>query len=703
MITEIDLPNDRFENTKLVNLKQKNFIFGKNGTGKSTITKLIEEQYSKSYDIRIFQGLDSIAVNSELDAISLGTKNADLQPEIEEITTQIKMLENEIRERDFPNLYSSFIDIKNKYNKSKDIYRKLCTRGASKLKNEYTYLFGPNYDSRKLQLDIPQRMRLEESSIQNLLTTFYQKKLPSTSMVDYRFENINKFIEATNSILEYEIAKVTLIEFMSLDVQNWVREGIHFHKNEQKCAFCGNILSEERLNHLEEFFDENIKKFEKRIVIALDIIGEYKNKVNSFKEIDEQLFYPQIKEKIKALNITLLEYINSTNQILDFLSEKLYERKIDIFNVKERIYVNPSINMDKFIDEYKTICDLNNKISSNLIKEKDLARLKLKYHYVAEVLENESYEEIIKEGSKLKEKYNEVLKEFEEKNNILKKMYFERTKLINLSVDETIAAESINKCLKSIGNQSFSLNLVKSNQKGQYAINDLNGNRRSVSTLSTGEKNIVGFLWFITDLANTKKNSGKNRIIVFDDPMNSNDDNTQYLIIMKLQHLLKNLGSEDQIFILTHNIHFYLNCRYKWWNGSNRANYSKSTIHLYKAGQKTQYKFISSSEDDLHTSYSLLWKELKWLYSRHKPDYMLNPIRRILENFINFNNLSSEEFYKNNLEAEKLFNVNSHSAFDFENFSSDPNGKSEEELIEILKNIFIDNNAENHFIVNWEK
>ncbi|VTS12685.1 ATP-binding cassette domain-containing protein [Streptococcus pseudoporcinus] len=99
MITEIDLPNDRFENTKLVNLKQKNFIFGKNGTGKSTITKLIEEQYSKSYDIRIFQGLDSIAVNSELDAISLGTKNADLQPEIEEITTQIKMLENEIRER----------------------------------------------------------------------------------------------------------------------------------------------------------------------------------------------------------------------------------------------------------------------------------------------------------------------------------------------------------------------------------------------------------------------------------------------------------------------------------------------------------------------------------------------------------------------------------------------------------------------------
>ncbi|VTS12686.1 AAA family ATPase [Streptococcus pseudoporcinus] len=256
-------------------------------------------------------------------------------------------------EREFPNLYSSFIDIKNKYNKSKNIYRKLCTRGASKLKNEYTYLFGPNYDSRKLQLDIPQRMRLDESSIQDLLTTFYKKKLPSTSMVDYRFENINKFIEATNSILEYEIAKVTLIEFMSLDVQNWVREGIHFHKNEQKCAFCGNILSKERLNHLEEFFDENIKKFEKRIVIALDIIGEYKNKVNSFKEIDEQLFYPQIKEKIKALNITLLEYINSTNQILDFLSEKLYERKIDIFNVKERIYVNPSINTEKLLMNIK--------------------------------------------------------------------------------------------------------------------------------------------------------------------------------------------------------------------------------------------------------------------------------------------------------------------------------------------------------------
>ena len=37
MITELVLPQDRFSKTKLSDIKKKNFIFGKNGTGKSSI------------------------------------------------------------------------------------------------------------------------------------------------------------------------------------------------------------------------------------------------------------------------------------------------------------------------------------------------------------------------------------------------------------------------------------------------------------------------------------------------------------------------------------------------------------------------------------------------------------------------------------------------------------------------------------------
>ena len=108
----------------------------------------------------------------------------------------------------------------------------------------------------------------------------------------------------------------------------------------------------------------------------------------------------------------------------------------------------------------------------------------------------------------------------------------ELNSLLSRSVDESVAAERINKYLRGLGEQSFQLILVEGEQKGQYAVQDMQGNKRSISTLSTGEKNIVAFLWFMLDLENPDKLTEKQRIIVFDDPMNSNDDTTQYLIIV---------------------------------------------------------------------------------------------------------------------------------------------------------------------------
>lgn len=48
------------------------FIFGKNGTGKSTLVSLFKEQIS-NYDVNIFNGFDGvIGENKKLNAIVLG-------------------------------------------------------------------------------------------------------------------------------------------------------------------------------------------------------------------------------------------------------------------------------------------------------------------------------------------------------------------------------------------------------------------------------------------------------------------------------------------------------------------------------------------------------------------------------------------------------------------------------------------------------
>lgn len=80
----------------------------------------------------------------------------------------------------------------------------------------------------------------------------------------------------------------------------------------------------------------------------------------------------------------------------------------------------------------------------------------------------------------------------------------------------------------------------------------MDNRQRSINTLSTGEKNIVAFLWFISSLEGNSNHSINPKIILFDDPMTSNDDTCQYLIISELQRLIKK-NSTDQLFIFTHN------------------------------------------------------------------------------------------------------------------------------------------------------
>jgi len=66
--------NDRFAETsfQFSISKKVNFLFGKNGTGKSTIAQSIKEQLTKDFNIFLFDGFEGIiGENNRLDAIAL--------------------------------------------------------------------------------------------------------------------------------------------------------------------------------------------------------------------------------------------------------------------------------------------------------------------------------------------------------------------------------------------------------------------------------------------------------------------------------------------------------------------------------------------------------------------------------------------------------------------------------------------------------
>ena len=703
MITEIALPSDRFSVQILDNLKRKNFIYGKNGAGKSSITEVIRAQYGETHDVRIFQGFNSVAENERFDAISLGIENAELQPQIEAVNKKIDDIKLQIQETDDENLYKRFRHAESELSNYQTARKHFYSSSASELKNSHTGLTGANYTTRNFQKDIPNSLELNDGEVKRLENLKNQDALRQVIEQQVAFEDLGKYLTATNDILTTELIPSIILKFKSNQEANWAREGLHYHEAGSMCAFCGNEVSEERLENLNSFFDNQVKKFEDRINNAITKISHAKQVAKATKKIEKKFFYPQFHEKIQTINLEINEYVAEYVNFLNILEEQLLERRSNLFTTKLEIVDTIPEAIDPTIAQYKKLCEENNKFSANLNIEKQQARERLRLNLVAKKLKDFDHNNFVTEGKVLEEKYTRIKREFDEKQLELDNLEKELNSLLSRSVDESVAAERINKHLRGLGEQSFQLILVEGEQKGQYAVQDMQGNKRSISTLSTGEKNIVAFLWFMLDLENPDKLTEKQRIIVFDDPMNSNDDTTQYLIIVSIQKLLKNLNDTDQVFILTHNIHFYINVRYKWWNGSTKQNYEKTTIHLVKSSAGSSFRLLTSEAEDLKTTYEALWAELHWMYEQHKPEFMLNPIRRIFETYGKFNQIDASVLYCGNEIAEKLFNVNSHSVEDIEDFNSDPNGRNREEIMNLVKEIFNNNNAISHFNKHWIK
>ena len=102
MSLNIDLSKQEYpvfdtENEKKVfNLsKSKNIIFGRNGTGKSTLCKLIEEQFSNEYNVHIFSGFDGLVVDNKMNALFLGKETKEAKEGIERIESQLTKLYKE--------------------------------------------------------------------------------------------------------------------------------------------------------------------------------------------------------------------------------------------------------------------------------------------------------------------------------------------------------------------------------------------------------------------------------------------------------------------------------------------------------------------------------------------------------------------------------------------------------------------------------
>ena len=697
MITELELPQDRFNVVKLKDIKKKTFIYGKNGTGKSSIVECIQKQYSNEYDIKVFQGYERIIADyGKLGLISLGVENVEIQKQIKEKEAEIKLLEADLDDtpEDRETLQKRYNKQEVILNKEEKIMLDFYRKSASELKNSKPSVFKSNYNKKDFEEDVKQLKVYTERELDEAKKNFEQRTIKIDPITNYSLEELSQLGQKINQLLVKEVIESVELTFNTQQERTWVQEGVYLHENTECCLYCGGKITADRKLALNNYFNENLKRLHTEILSCEAQIKEQKTYVQGLPLIKKEQFLLKYEDDVIHLNEKIIFIKEDAILFLEKLQEKLQYKKDNLFLVIDTVAEYDQENIKSFIEAYKNLYNVNFYDNKNLsvLQEyaKKVIRNALVYTKSNEFGYKEKYENLIS----LRNLWNDIKEEVRIVKNNLKKIKDELKQLQLQTVDEGKAAEYINKAIQGLGNQSFTLEKSEeSHEKGVYKVRDHSGEIRSTETLSTGEKNIVAFLWFIQNLENLNHLSTKKKVIIFDDPMNSNDDTTQYLIISELQNLIQK--EKNQIFILTHNAHFYINTRYQWWRKDKQ---NKVTFRLIKKGNASDVILIKNEDSDIKTSYDGLWQEVKWLYEQDKPDFMLNPIRRILETYRKFNCI--DDLFDGYNEAEKLFNVNSHSIDDLE---CDPNGKSRDEIIELVRMVFENKGAENHFKAHWDE
>lgn len=715
---KIDLSSvNIFEDNELELDKKITFIFGKNGTGKSTITEEIKKLGS-NYEVLVFQGFNNIIdENHRLNAVLLGEENLIINAQIEQKKKEIELKQKEIdkinktlsepeTEGDL-NFWTRRRNAQEAYREAEKELDDFYIQSASTIKNKKNpQIAKTSYNKKNFQDDLKFAVLLQNDEERELIETI-KSEVKTAPNILFPREDMTQLLNEINSILQKTVTERVKVKRIdnNPEKREFAKKGLALHKKGEVCAFCGNEIKEDVFDELESYFSaDEVKEFQTQIAEKLESIDLIMKNISGI-QVSIADFYPAyikkavtIKEEVENIKKDYLEFLTKMRKALDDKQKYLFESRKEVEG-------EAPISFSDVEKKYRDIQKSNNE--NDIEAKKQEAIKKIRCHYVKQLIDEFAYFPKKAKAETLLSEKNQREKEFdEEKSKIdghdglkdsIANILTEIADLQRQTKNESILADRINK--KLLHMVSFNLeHFEDSESKGFYKVKDGNTNEvRNITELSTGEKNIIAFLYFLEKLDEIKETPvNKPRIIVFDDPMNSNDDGMQYLIIEELQTLMKNLLETDHFILLTHNKHFYINVRYN-------HKYSKDKfIRFQSNGTKTQIITLVKDEDDFKTSYESLWIELKLLYDYDvtSADMLLNPIRRIIETFTKFNALNKTDFCNEVSGAKKLFDVNSHSIDDIE---AELNGKTKQEVIQMFYDCFAKNNYGNHFLKYWKK
>jgi wobble nucleotide-excising tRNase len=583
MITSLTLKNVATFDGKWVfidDLKQINFIYGANGSGKTTISNFLFDRsradfsqcslnwkpghamsvlaFNKEFKERNFgngkiEGIFTLGEASK-DAMDLIDKKRENLQEIRIRGEQRRvMIESEIAKRD-----SLEIHFKDK------LWERIYKKYGAFWKEAFTGFLTKEKFKDKILLEAGKvaTANFSENELKEKAKTIFAKEPNKIQKIDIcKYDRLAQI--ESNSIWERVIEGKTNVNISELihrlHLSDWVNQGrTYIQEAADTCPFCQqDTLSPDFRNQLAEFFDET---YTREVRAVLSLTNEYhaltKDIFSQLHAIESaQRLLPETKLDIERYAAILRTLVSQSAVNCERVSNKLKEpsRSFQLIRLHEQL--DPLIllikNANVYIDQHNYLMDHFKAEKVNLIQN-------IWLFLVAEfktLIDEFKYENLVRSNtiSSLE------IQQIDSRNSCVSL----DNEIKNLSKNVTSVQPSIDEINRMLKSQGFiNFKIVPSGDAGYYQIRRGDGSMAE-STLSEGEIAFVTFLYFVQLCkgALSPESFNEHRVLVIDDPVSGLDNDILRAVSALIGEIITDIkggiGNIKQLIVLTHNVFFY--------------------------------------------------------------------------------------------------------------------------------------------------
>jgi wobble nucleotide-excising tRNase len=269
--------------------------------------------------------------------------------------------------------------------------------------------------------------------------------------------------------------------------------------------------------------------------------------------------------------------------------------------------------------------------------------------------------------------------------------------------------QTINGLLASVGFHSFRLEESTAVQDGYSLVRE--DGAIAADSLSEGERTFITFLYFAQSLQGTPQNSGEPNdvVAVIDDPISSLDSDVVFAVSTIIRRIVSDIAAGTarvrQLVLLTHNAHFHKEVTHKA-QGEKGGDWQYGIVRK-RRGRPSEV--VLTKENPIQTAYGALWNEVRRAAKDHPSASAVslqNTLRRILETYfkvlggIDNAALIAKFDGDDQTICRALFawiNAGSHSIFDDLDYSHTP--ATIEANLRVFRRIFEEQKQEGHYLM----